>query len=104
MKYRIIWDTKPARQIKKFDPQIRKIVKKKVDKLGENPHQYSFLSGPLSPKNDLIKMVAVPIFPIFYNGQEVIEEMNICFAHPDFLKDIFIKNKSLPWTVFFYKA
>ncbi len=49
MKYRIIWDAKPARQIKKFDPQIRKIVKKKVDKLGENPHQYSFLSGPLSP-------------------------------------------------------
>jgi len=48
MKYRIIWDKKPARQIKKFDPQIRRIVKEKVDKLIENPHQYAFLSGPLS--------------------------------------------------------
>jgi len=48
MKYRIIWDRKSARQIKRFDSQIRKIIKEKVDKLIEDPHQHPFLSGSLS--------------------------------------------------------
>jgi len=47
MKYKIIWDKKPARQIKRSDPQIRKIIKEKIDKL-RDPHQYPFLSGSLS--------------------------------------------------------
>jgi len=49
MKYRIIWDKKPARQIKKFDPQIRRMLKEKVDELGKDPHRHPFLSGSLSP-------------------------------------------------------
>ncbi|MCD6317799.1 type II toxin-antitoxin system RelE/ParE family toxin [Candidatus Aerophobetes bacterium] len=90
MKYRIIWDKKPARQIKKFDSQIRRIVKEKVDKLIENPHQYAFLSGPLSSLRKIDISTPSGQYRVAFSIDEKEQIVGIIFVGPreNFYKEL----------------
>jgi len=47
--YEVRLNTRATRQIRKLDPHIREIVKRKLkEALSSDPHRYSFLSGKYS--------------------------------------------------------
>jgi len=90
MKYRVIWDRKPARQIKRFDFQIRKIVKEQVDKLTKNPHQYPFLSGPLSSLRKMDISTPSGQYRVAFSTDEREQVVGIIFVGPreNFYKEL----------------
>jgi len=61
--YEIKLNTRATRQVRKLDPHIKEIVKRRLRvALSSDPYRHSFLSGKYSK----LKKVACPLFPFSF--------------------------------------
>ena len=90
MSYRVEFERRALRQLKKLDPPICKKVMERIRTLRDNPYRYSLLSGSFSGFRKVAFGTPGGEYRVIYTLDEKLKAVNIVFvgARENFYKEL----------------